>query len=146
MRESSLPQLTPPLSYPDCVTRVNLTLPVVQLPTRREWGQRSGLRPKSGVDHLVNRKLLDVGWPLRLDSCGRESFHDPRREGVEVGAGLPEVDDSPSTIDRPRCVEEEPLRCCAVRVGVIVSLVELLLGDAWELDADADSHRQPFFR
>ena len=57
-----------------------------------------------------------------------------------------EVDDSPATIDRPRCVEEEPVRWCAIGVGVIVSLVELLLGDPWELDADADSHPQPLFR
>ena len=35
----------------------------------------------------------------------------------------------PATIDRPRCVEEEPVRWRAIRVGVIVSLVELLLGD-----------------
>ena len=58
--------------------------------------------------------------------CGRHSFHDPPREGIEVVAGLPEVDDSPATIDRPRCVEEEPFRWCAIGVGVIVSLVELL--------------------
>src|SRR6266540_307214 len=103
-------------------------------------------QPTLRVDHLVDRKLLDVGWPLRLDSCGRHSFHDPRGEGVEVVAGLPEVYDSPATIDRPRCVEEEPLRWCAIGVGVIVSLVELLLSDPWELDADADSHPQPLFR
>ena len=32
-------------------------------------------QPTLRVDHLVDRKLLDVGWPLRLDSCGRHSFH-----------------------------------------------------------------------
>jgi len=103
-------------------------------------------QPTLGVDHLVDRKLLDVGWPLRLDSCGRHSFHDPRGEGVEVLAGLPEVDDSPATIDRPRRVEKEPFRWCAIGVGVIVSLVELLLSDRWELDADADSHSPPSLR
>ena len=55
--------------------------------------------------------------------------NDPRGEGVEVVAGLPEVDDSPATIDRPRCLEEKPLRWCAIGVGVIVSVVELLLSD-----------------
>ena len=60
--------------------------------------------------------------------------------------GSPEIDDPPTTIDRPRCVKEEPLRWRAIRVGVIVSLVELFLSDPSELDADADSHPQPLFQ
>src|SRR4051812_44060436 len=103
-------------------------------------------QPALGLPHLGDRKLLNLRWPLRLDSCGRHSFHEPRGEGIEVVAGLPEVDDSPATIDRPRRMEKEPFRWCAIGVGVIVSLVELLLSDRWELDADADSHSPPSLR
>jgi hypothetical protein len=68
-----------------------------------------------------------------------------RSEGVEVSAGLPEVDDPPAIIDRPRGVKEEPCRWRAIGVGVIVSLVELFFSDPSKLDADADGHPQPLF-
>src|SRR4051812_36186987 len=105
-------------------------------------------RPRSalGVNPLVDWKLFDVGWPLRLYSGRRHSLHDPTREGVEVSARLPEVDDPPPIVDWPRGVKEEPLRWRAVGVGVIVHLVELFLSNPVELDADADRHPQPLFR
>jgi hypothetical protein len=37
-------------------------------------------------------------------------------------------------------MEQEPFGRRAVRIDVIVALIELLLGYAQELDADADSH------
>src|SRR5438045_8416457 len=57
-----------------------------------------------GVDHLVDRKLLDVRWRLPLDTGRRHSLDEPPREGIEVLAGLPEVDDPPPPplVDRPK--------------------------------------------
>jgi len=106
---------------------------------------REDAHPLRG-DRLVNGKLLDVGWPLRLHSCCRHSFRDPHGEGVEVLARLPEVDDPPATIDRPGCVEDEPLRRRAIGVDAIVTEVELLLSDPRQLDADTDSHHGLSFR
>ena len=64
-------------------------------PDRHEAAAResAAARPGDAVsarclrrDHLVHGELLDVRWPLRLDSRRRHSFNDPRGEGVEVTA------------------------------------------------------------
>src|SRR5205085_7065041 len=96
-------------------------------------------------DHLVDGELLDVWLTVHLGSRRRHSFHDSWCEGVEVSARLPEVDDPPTTVDRPRSVKEQPLRPIPIRVDLVVHFVELLAGDSGELDANADSHREPTF-
>ena len=135
------------------VRSVAQTLPCAMCPApvRSSTGHRHPMpcrrrQPTLGVDHLVDGKLLDVGRPLLFDFCRRHSLRDPHREGVEVLARLPEVDDSPATVDRPGWWKRSPGRWRAIGVDVIVTLVELLLGDPRELDADADSHPQPLFR
>ena len=51
---------------------------------------------------------LMSGGPCGWIPAAAIPFGDSRREGVEVLARLPEVDDAPTSVDRAGRVEEEP--------------------------------------
>src|SRR5436190_22916333 len=79
-----------------------------------------------GVDDLVDRELFDVRWPLHLHPGGGDPWLDPAfKEGIEICPRLPEVDDSPATIDRTGRVKQHPWRRRAIRIDLIVRSVEL---------------------
>jgi hypothetical protein len=60
------------------------------------------------VDDLVDRELLDVGRTLHLHPGGGDPWLDPVfEEGIDCPR-LPEVDDSPATIDGTRSVRGLP--------------------------------------
>src|SRR4051812_39973356 len=115
-------------------------------PDVREVAPAEAAKRSLGGDRLVNGELVDVRRPLRLDARRREPFGNARRERVKVRTRLPEVHDSPTALDGAGRMEQESLRRRAIRIDLIVALVELLLGDPQELDADAYSHLQPRFR
>src|SRR6202011_1203747 len=98
-----------------------------------------GHRHTLGVDDLVDRELFDVRWPLHLHPGGDDPWLDPAfKEGIEICPRLPEVDDSPATIDRTGRMKQHPRRRRAIRIDLAVRSIELFLGHPRKLDADTD--------
>jgi hypothetical protein len=91
-------------------------------------------------DGLVDWELFDVRRSLHLDAGGGYALLNPARKSIEVCSRLPEVDDSPTAIDRAGRVVQHPLRDGSVWIDVVVCCIELFLGDSGQLDAYADCH------
>src|SRR3954447_2807844 len=104
------------------------------------WATYVATAPVLTSEGLVNRELLDVRGPLRLDAGGGHRGSDPGLERIEVLAWLPAVDHAPPFVDRPRGVKQQPLRGVPCRVNVLVHRVELLFSDSCELDSDTNGH------
>ena len=51
----------------------------------------------------------------------------------------------PTAVDGPRSMKQQPVRRLPIGVDLVMYVIELLLGDSRELDANADSHSEPTF-
>src|SRR5581483_4683019 len=91
---------------------------------------------------LVNRELLHIGSSLHFHACCLHCIlHTTTEERIELGARLPEVDDSPALVDRAGRVEQQSLRYIARSPDVLVDLVERGLRNASQLNPNPNRHR-----
>src|SRR5665213_1712390 len=89
---------------------------------------------------LVHGELVDLRW-TPCNACGGHPRSDAVcREPVEVLARLPEVNHAPTAVYRTGRVEDHSIQGIAVRVDRRLELVELLGGDASQLESDSYSH------
>ena len=91
-------------------------------------------------DVLVHGELVDLRW-TPCNACGGHPRSDAVfGEPVEVLTGLPEVENAPTAFHRAGRVKDHSIRGIRLRVDRRLELVELLGGDASQLDSDSYSH------
>ena len=64
-----------------------------------------------GLHHVVDGELLDLrrAGRRRIAERGDRGADAALEEGVELGAGLPEVEDAPAVLDRAGGVKDQPV-------------------------------------
>src|SRR5437868_4915768 len=98
------------------------------------------------MDDLVNRELLDVRRALHLEARSGDAFLNPALKRVEVCPRLPEVDDSPTVIDRAGRVKQQPLWHRSIRIDVVMCRIELFPRNSRKLHAYTYRHSSSSLR